>query len=278
MEPVFLARQPGGDLRAPCPVLTSVRAFCKPKAVLKESVEDGAMQELDADGLASRIRGALSADGRSLDIASKKDVTLLAQALAAGHTIRTVRGSSVLDEGACALAETLKARGVGASGRVISLLPLNQADSSVTSVSLSNDNIGAAGSCAFAAMLEQNTTITSLDLSDNDINDEGALSLASALATNNVLLSLDLGHNQVGEAGALALAEVLANGNSTLKRLRSVFVVSCSVVVVVAAAAGAAAGRHSHAADRRVVYVNQAGLQRNPRCGFMLCIRSGART
>ena len=53
--------------------------------------------------------------------------------------------------------------------------------------------------------LRTNTTLTSLNLINNDIGAAGATALATALQTNTTLTSLDLKRNRIGDAAAVAL-------------------------------------------------------------------------
>jgi heptosyltransferase-2 len=62
---------------------------------------------------------------------------------------------------------------------------------------------------ALATALQTNTTLTSLDLADNGIGAAVAMALATALQTNTTLTSLTLFHNDIGAAGATALATAL---------------------------------------------------------------------
>ena len=71
----------------------------------------------------------------------------------------------------------------------------------LTSLNLSNNNIGRAGAQAIAASL---TGLKSLNLANNNIDYAGAEAIASLLAG---LTSLDLSHNNIGEAGARAVLE-----------------------------------------------------------------------
>jgi Ran GTPase-activating protein (RanGAP) involved in mRNA processing and transport len=92
-----------------------------------------------------------------------------------------------------------------------------QKDSTLTYLNL-NNQLGAAGVQALAAVLKTNTTLTSLDLDSNQLGDTGAQALTEALKTNTTLTSLDLSGNQLGDVGVQALAEALKT-NTTLTRL-----------------------------------------------------------
>ena len=65
-----------------------------------------------------------------------------------------------------------------------------------------------------AEALAANSALTSLDLSFNQVGDEGAGRLAEALATNSTLSTLDLRHIQARDEGAMRLAEALVINSS----------------------------------------------------------------
>eukprot|EP00592_Proboscia_alata_P024229 CAMPEP_0194438114 /NCGR_PEP_ID=MMETSP0176-20130528/103337_1 /TAXON_ID=216777 /ORGANISM="Proboscia alata, Strain PI-D3" /LENGTH=76 /DNA_ID=CAMNT_0039260003 /DNA_START=233 /DNA_END=460 /DNA_ORIENTATION=- len=52
-------------------------------------------------------------------------------------------------------------------------------------------------------------TLTTLDLSDNEIGDDGATDIAKALRANTTLTMLNLDRNEIGVDGATAIAEAL---------------------------------------------------------------------
>jgi uncharacterized protein YjbI with pentapeptide repeats len=78
---------------------------------------------------------------------------------------------------------------------------------SVVTLDLSNNNIGATGAEALAAVLEK-SSLTSLDLNNNQIGDKGAEYLADVLEKSS-LTSLNLRYNKIDYEGAEALAAVL---------------------------------------------------------------------
>jgi hypothetical protein len=84
-----------------------------------------------------------------------------------------------------------------------------QTNTTLTSLDLENNDIGAAGATALATALQTNTTLTSLDLANNNIGAAGATALATALQTNTTLTSLNLDGNYIGASGATALAMAL---------------------------------------------------------------------
>ncbi|KAF9989650.1 hypothetical protein BGZ75_005491 [Mortierella antarctica] len=161
-----------------------------------------------------------------------------------------LRGNSIGEDGAKALAEALKTNSTlatldlrGNSMRLNSLLAflellktnitlttLNLRSSSIrdtlalrvnlslTVLNLKYSNIGAIGAKALAETLTTNSTLTILDLRNNSIRDDGAKAIAEALKTNSTLTTLDLRDNSVGDDGAKALAEALKT-NLTLVAL-----------------------------------------------------------
>jgi Ran GTPase-activating protein (RanGAP) involved in mRNA processing and transport len=69
-----------------------------------------------------------------------------------------------------------------------------------------------AGAKALAEALAANTTLTSLTLSDNYIEVEGAKALAEALVQNKSLAELSIKGNELGDEGVDALATALLVG------------------------------------------------------------------
>jgi hypothetical protein len=70
---------------------------------------------------------------------------------------------------------------------------LPQTNTTLTSLNLRDNQIGAAGATALATALQTNTTLTALNLWSNEIGAAGATALATALQTNKTLTSLHLG-------------------------------------------------------------------------------------
>ncbi|CAH3190781.1 unnamed protein product, partial [Porites lobata] len=93
-----------------------------------------------------------------------------------------------------------------------------EANTTLTNLHLSINNIGPVGAESLATALKTNTTLTNLDLSYNNLGPAGAESLATALKTNTTLTNLDLFHNNLGPAGAESLATALKT-NTTLTNL-----------------------------------------------------------
>jgi Ran GTPase-activating protein (RanGAP) involved in mRNA processing and transport len=69
---------------------------------------------------------------------------------------------------------------------------------------------------AVARVLATHSTLTGLSLANNNIDDEGAEALASALLLNSILNSLDLPSNTIGDKDATALANA-SRTNTTFK-------------------------------------------------------------
>ena len=93
-----------------------------------------------------------------------------------------------------------------------------EANTTLTNLHLSINNIGPAGAESLATALKTNTTLTNLNLSDNNLGPAGAESLATALKTNTTLTNLNLFSNKLGPAGVEALATALKT-NTTLTNL-----------------------------------------------------------
>ena len=62
------------------------------------------------------------------------------------------------------------------------------------------------------------TTLTTLDLSNHDLGDGFTVAVAGALDRNTTLTTLNLGYNSLGEGGGVAVAGVLER-NTTLTTL-----------------------------------------------------------
>jgi hypothetical protein len=82
------------------------------------------------------------------------------------------------------------------------------------SVVLYEANIDDEDVCALADAVKANTTVTSIDLRLNGIGAEGASALADALLVNTSVTRIQLGFNMIGDAGASALADALCVNSS----------------------------------------------------------------
>ena len=97
---------------------------------------------------------------------------------------------------------------IGAEGAkaIAEALTIN---TSLTNIDFSSNNIGPEGAKAIAEALKSNTSLTSIDFSSNNIGPEGAKALSDALKINTSLTSIDFGSNRIGDEGAKALADAL---------------------------------------------------------------------
>eukprot|EP00656_Telonema_subtile_P001519 TRINITY_DN10668_c0_g1_i6.p1 TRINITY_DN10668_c0_g1~~TRINITY_DN10668_c0_g1_i6.p1 ORF type:complete len:144 (-),score=50.41 TRINITY_DN10668_c0_g1_i6:83-514(-) len=82
-------------------------------------------------------------------------------------------------------------------------------DSSLTSLTLSGNNISVQGAAALGALLANGTVLAHLNVSANRLCDQGAVQLANALQYNSGLESLDVSHCAIDDAGLSALADAL---------------------------------------------------------------------
>merc|ERR1719198_1046341 len=128
----------------------------------------------------------------------------VARVLELNHTLRTLNLAKCMigDDGAVLLADALR---------------VNPA---LCSLKLECNQIGAAGSEAFASLLMQNAcvTLTELALPSNSIGDDGAAAFAEAIAAQpGCLRKLDLRSNKISDEGLTKLARVV--GTSELSEL-----------------------------------------------------------
>ena len=112
---------------------------------------------------------------------------------------------------------TLSNNNIGAAGAA-SLAEAMKVNTTLTQLTLSRNNIGAAGAASLAEAMKVNTTLTELDLRKNNVGAAGAASLAEAIKVNTTLTQLYLSHNNIGAAGAASLAEAM-KVNTTLTQL-----------------------------------------------------------
>jgi len=92
-------------------------------------------------------------------------------------------------------------------------------NTSLTSLYLSRNHIGAAGAQPLADALQVNSTLRSLSLSDNDLCDEGVEALSIGLKESTSLATLDLSNRvrsslKFGLKGAAALASAIGESSS----------------------------------------------------------------
>ena len=83
-----------------------------------------------------------------------------------------------------------------------------------TTLIFGRNNIVAAGAKDIAEALKENTSLTTLDLSWNYIGDAEARDIAEALKVNTSLITLNLDGNNIGAAGAQYISEALKENTS----------------------------------------------------------------
>ncbi|CAE7210314.1 NLRC3 [Symbiodinium necroappetens] len=88
-------------------------------------------------------------------------------------------------------------------------------NSTLTSISLENNDIGVEGCKAICEALKSNSTLTSINLHGNRIDVEGCKAMGEALKCNSTLASINLADCHIGDEGAEAICEAL-KCNSTL--------------------------------------------------------------
>ncbi|KAG0345620.1 hypothetical protein BG004_003464 [Podila humilis] len=103
------------------------------------------------------------------------------------------------DTGITALVEALKAN-----------------STAVTTMDLTNNQIGQVGTQVLAEALMTNQTLIALNLKSNFIGEAGARSFAIALEINRTLADLNLCSNEIDDAGACSLAKVLETNHAVL--------------------------------------------------------------
>ncbi|KAI9355024.1 hypothetical protein DFJ73DRAFT_759088 [Zopfochytrium polystomum] len=120
---------------------------------------------------------------------------------------------------------SLGSNAIGASGAAALASGL-AATRTLAKLHLGNNGIGDAGAVALAtafaaagAAADTPSTLTTLNLASNGIGAAGAEALARALPAMRALTHLTLSHNDIGDAGATALAEIGLPGHPTLMEL-----------------------------------------------------------
>ncbi|KAL0239600.1 hypothetical protein GEMRC1_009708 [Eukaryota sp. GEM-RC1] len=88
-------------------------------------------------------------------------------------------------------------------------------NTTVKCVNLERNFIGAEGTCAIVEALTLNSTVNSINMSINFIRDEGTTVLVEALKANNTIANINLSYNAIGNKGARAFADAL-KVNATL--------------------------------------------------------------
>ncbi|CAH3184204.1 unnamed protein product, partial [Porites lobata] len=114
-------------------------------------------------------------------------------------------------------AQSLGGKGINDTAVAV-LAAVLEANTTLTNLNLSLNNIGSAGAESLATALKTNTNLTKLNLRSNNIGPAGGESLATGLKTNTTLKNLNLSFNSIGPAGAESLAAAL-RANTTLTNL-----------------------------------------------------------
>ena len=114
-------------------------------------------------------------------------------------------------------AQSLEGKGINDSAVTV-LAAVLEANTTLTNLNLSLNNIGSAGDESLATALKTNTNLTKLNLRSNNIGPAGGESLATELKTNTTLKNLNLSFNSIGPAGAESLTAAL-RANTTLTNL-----------------------------------------------------------
>jgi len=98
------------------------------------------------------------------------------------------------------------------------LVPAFKGPCTVKNLSLEWNVLGN-GTAAVADLLALNSSVTSLDLRNNRIGAEGAASLGRLIETNRVLSSLDLRWNDLGTEGGRVILQALQAAPRTIERI-----------------------------------------------------------
>ena len=101
---------------------------------------------------------------------------------------------------------------------IIPLITALTGNIAVTSLDLSDNDLGDEGASLLKELLQQNKKLKILDLSRNRILTTGGKALADGLVENAALLNLNLLENSLGDEGARAFARVFAT-NRTLTHI-----------------------------------------------------------
>ena len=113
----------------------------------------------------------------------------------------------------------IKDLNIGAKGALkVAQTILENSNSSLISICLSNNDIGDPGAQAIADMLKINHSLASINLALNNIGTEGAKAIANALKVNQSLQNIRLEWNYIGNQGAEAIIDAL-NVNNSLQNI-----------------------------------------------------------
>lgn len=124
--------------------------------------------------------------------------------------VETLAG--VLDRGICRLTKlVLRHNLCGDRGCIAIAVGLKSPDSSIATLDLTKNKIGAEGAAALGDALRTNTTLTDLGMAKNPLEDAGCAAIADAVGANTEsgLCRLDLSQCSFGDIGATALADAL---------------------------------------------------------------------
>jgi hypothetical protein len=95
---------------------------------------------------------------------------------------------------------------------------LAAANTSLTTLLLAGNKLGASGGCAVAASIVTNTSLKVLNLQDCGLRDRGSIALANALEANRSLAYCNVCNNAISEYGGLAWSDTLWS-NASLSTL-----------------------------------------------------------
>lgn len=90
-------------------------------------------------------------------------------------------------------------------------------DTTVTTLRLTNNQLGNTGVDWIAGALMKNDKLTELVLSSNNVSDEGVEGISAVLTKNRQLRKIDLSYNAVGPRGTMLLAESLLRNRSLVE-------------------------------------------------------------
>lgn len=99
------------------------------------------------------------------------------------------------------------------------LLPALMTNKAITTINLSNCNLGDEIADRLKEFIENSDSLTSLDISHNKISPVGAASLSIALGKNKSLIEINLSHNDFGSRDAASCLGKSLKENTTLKSL-----------------------------------------------------------
>ena len=166
---------------------------------IREFISECKKEKNNVDEILGSAAGA-SLQIETLDFVEKKIektfAVFLSNFFKTNTTVKTFSMYSSSIDGFTALAECLKY------------------NTSLTTLSLYDNEIGNDGAAALAECLKFNTSLTTLTLFHNKIGNDGAAALAECLKNNTSLTTLDLARNRICNGGAAALAECLKYNTS----------------------------------------------------------------